>query len=435
MRPQDLVKKKRDGQALTDAEIEFLINGYVQGRIPDYQMSALAMAIYFQGATRDETVALTRCMLHSGIVVDLQSVPGRKVDKHSTGGVGDKISLPLASAVAAAGVPVPMISGRGLGHTGGTLDKLESIPGFRVDLAVDEYRRILEQIGVCMIGQTADIAPADKRLYALRDVTATVESIPLITSSILSKKLAEGIDALVLDVKVGSGAFMKTPAQAEALARSLVEIGTMMGKETVALLTDMEQPLGNAVGNTLEVLESIDIMSGAGPQDVRELTVELGAYMALFGRAVDTLDAGREALARVLDTGAALKKFQRLVELQGGDPELIRHPDRFRRAARRQSITTEQSGYVQSIDSEAVGIAGMLLGAGRQRVDDRIDHDAGIVLAKKVGDRVAAGDELCRLEYNRDDQLDAAIAAVQGAYRIGPQPPAAAPLIKQVIRA
>ena len=435
MRPQDLLKKKRDGYPLTRQEIEFLITGYVRGTIPDYQMSALAMALYFQGATREETVALTHCMLHSGIVVDLQNVPGKKVDKHSTGGVGDKISLPLAPAVAAAGVPVPMISGRGLGHTGGTLDKLESIPGFRVDIPVEEYRRILKQIGVCMIGQTANIAPADKKLYALRDVTATVESIPLITSSILSKKLAEGIDALVLDVKVGSGAFMKTSEQAEALAQSLVEIGTLMGKNVVALLTDMEQPLGYAIGNTLEVLESIEVMSGRGPRDVRDLTVELGAYMLWLGDAVDSVEAGQEAISHVLTSGAALDKFQQLVQLQGGDPGVISDPSTFCRAAHQYTVTAIESGYVQSINSETVGIASMMLGAGRERVDADIDHAAGIVLAKKVGDPVSAGEALCCLEYNDDTKLEMVAAAVQRAYRISARQPAPSPLIKRIIRA
>jgi pyrimidine-nucleoside phosphorylase len=435
MRPQDLLKKKRDGHALSHAEIESLINGYVRGDIPDYQMSALTMALYFQGATREETVAFTDCMLHSGIVVDLHNIPGKKVDKHSTGGVGDKISIPLAPAVAAAGVPVPMISGRGLGHTGGTLDKLESIPGFRVDIPVQQYIRILEEIGVCMIGQTADIAPADKKLYALRDVTATIESIPLITSSILSKKLAEGIDALVFDVKVGSGAFMKTDEQAETLARSLVEIATMMGKEAVALLTDMEQPLGLCVGNTLEMLESIEVLQGKGPEDVVNLTVELGAYMLWLGQVAGNVEEGRQKMTAVLTNGAALEKFQQLVERQGGDPAVITEPAKFQRASQSSSVVASASGYVQAIDSEAIGIASMMLGAGRERVDQAIDHAAGIVLQKKVGEPVAAGEVLCRLEYNNGSKLEAAVALVQQAYHISERPPARAPLIKRVIQA
>lgn len=433
MRPQDIIKKKRDGGTLTREEIQFLITGYTEGRIPDYQMSAFTMAVYFQGADKAETVALTECMLHSGIVVDLQTIPGRKVDKHSTGGVGDKISLPLASAVAAAGVTVPMISGRGLGHTGGTLDKLESIPGFQVNIPVEQYTRILEEAGICMIGQTTDIAPADKKLYALRDVTATIESIPLITGSILSKKLAEGIDALVFDVKVGSGAFMKTGDAAEQLAQSLVDIGTMMGKDVVALITDMDQPLGYCIGNTLEVLESLEVMQGNGPEDVTALTIELGAYMLLLGEAVADVDGGRTKMQQVLSDGSALKKFRQLVRLQGGDSHVIADPVKFLRAAHQTTVTAKCAGYVQAIDSESVGIASMMLGAGRERVDADIDHAAGIILKKKVGDTVAKGEPLCVLEYNNATKRDEAIRLVQQAYRIGDTPPPPTPLIKRVI--
>lgn len=434
MRPQDILRKKRDGGNLSREEIQFLFEGYVSGRIPDYQMSALTMAFYFQGASKEETVALTDCMLHSGMVVDLQTLSGRKVDKHSTGGVGDKISLPLAPAVAAAGVPVPMISGRGLGHTGGTLDKLESIPGFQVDIPVERYRQILEEIGVCMIGQTADIAPADKKLYALRDVTATIESIPLITGSILSKKLAEGVDALVFDVKTGSGAFMKTEEQALELAQSLVDVGALMGKDVVALITDMDQPLGFCVGNTLEVLESIDVMQGKGPEDVVLLTVELGAYMLLLGHVVDELEAGRQQMHRVLSDGSALEKFQQLVRLQGGDPGFIADPAKFLRATHQAPVVAPLYGYVQAIDSESVGIASMMLGAGRERIDSTIDHAVGIVLKKKVGDAVESGETLCVLEYNDSTKLQGAIARIRQAYKIGEAPPAKTSLIKQVIR-
>lgn len=434
MRAQDLIKKKRDGGTLTRPEIEFLLQGYVSGAIPDYQMSALTMAFYFQGATREETAMLTDCMLHSGIVVDLQAIPGRKVDKHSTGGVGDKISLPLAPAVAAAGVVVPMISGRGLGHTGGTLDKLEAIPGFQVDLSVPRYIEILSQIGVCMIGQTAEIAPADKKLYALRDVTATIENIPLITSSILSKKLAEGIDAVVFDVKVGSGAFMKTEAEALRLAQSLVDIGRLMGKDVVALLTDMNQPLGYCIGNTLEVLESLDVLQGKGPDDVTILTIELGAYMLLLGHVVADLENGRQKMRQVLSDGSALQKFQQIVTLQGGDPSVITDPTRFVRAVHQTPVCAEQTGYVQGINSEAVGVASMVLGAGRETVTAKINHAAGIVLKKKVGDRVSRGDALCVLEYDHAPHLQDAIRLIQQAYVIGEQPPIPAPLIQQVIQ-
>jgi len=433
MRPQDIIKKKRGGEALTRGEIQFLIEGYTNGQIPDYQISALTMAVFFQGMSKEETVALTEYMVHSGIVVDLSTVPGRKVDKHSTGGVGDKISIPLAPAVAAAGVPVPMISGRGLGHTGGTLDKLESIPGFQVNIPVARYVEIIREIGICMIGQTADIAPADKKLYALRDVTATVESIPLITGSILSKKLAEGIDALVFDVKTGSGAFMKTEEKAAELARSLVDIGTMMGKEVVALITDMNQPLGYCIGNTLEVLESLDVMQGKGPEDVTELTVELGAHMLTLGRATENIEQGRRKMYQVLSDGSALEKFQQLVRLQRGDPEVIADPLRFVRATNQTEVISEQTGYIQSINAESVGIASMLLGAGRERIDSKIDHAVGIILKKKVGDSVSNGEALCVLEHNHDTKLHDAIGLIKQAYGIGETSPAKTPLIKQII--
>ncbi len=433
MRPQDIIKKKREGGTLSQQEIQFLIDGYISGKIPDYQLSAFTMALFFQGATREETVALTHSMLHSGIVVDLSTIPGKKVDKHSTGGVGDKISIPLAPAVAAAGVCVPMLSGRGLGHTGGTLDKLESIPGFRVDISLDRYVEILQQIGVCMIGQTHDIAPADKKLYALRDVTATVESIPLITGSILSKKLAEGIDGLVFDVKVGSGAFMKTYDDALKLAQNLVDIGRMMGKDTVALLTDMEQPLGYCVGNTLEMLESLDVLRGGGPDDVVQLTVELGAYMLKLGRSVDSIEAGRQKMSQVLADGSALEQFLQLVKLQGGDPDVIMQPEKFRRTAHQQAVLASRTGYVQSINSEEVGIASMMLGAGRERVDAVIDHAVGIVLKKKVGDNILKGEPLCFLEYNDDARLQEASRKMEEAYSIGDCLPEKRPLILEVL--
>ena len=433
MRPQDVVKRKRDGGTLTREEIQFLIEGYTAGRIPDYQMSAFTMATFFQGMSKEETVALTECMLHSGTVVDLNMIPGKKVDKHSTGGVGDKISLPLAPAVAAAGVPVPMISGRGLGHTGGTLDKLESIPGFQVDISLEQYVEILQKTGLCLIGQTKDIAPADKKLYALRDVTATVESIPLITGSILSKKLAEGIDGLVFDVKTGSGAFMKTYEDSLTLAQNLVDIGTMMGKEVVALITDMDQPLGYCIGNTLEMLESLDVLRGEGPEDVVNLTIELGAYMLKLGQVVDDVEHGRQKMRNVLSDGSALEKFQYLVELQGGDPEVITDPSKFIRAAHKQPVFSQNSGYVQTINSESIGIASMMLGAGRERVDSKIDHAVGIILQKKVGEPVLEGEALCVLEYNDSTRLHEAVEHINHAYTIGKTSPANVPLIKQVI--
>ncbi len=435
MRPQDIIKRKRDGGTLTKDEIKFLVDGYTAGRIPDYQMSAFTMAIFFQGASKEETVALTECMLYSGTVVDLSMIPGKKVDKHSTGGVGDKISLPLAPAVAAAGVPVPMLSGRGLGHTGGTLDKLESIPGFDVNLSLERYAELVKDIGICMIGQTKDVAPADKKLYALRDVTATVESIPLITGSILSKKLAEGIDGLVFDVKTGSGAFMKTLEDSRKLAQNLVDISSMMGKDAVALITDMDRPLGNCIGNTLEMLESIDVLRGGGPADVVELTVELGAYMLKLGDVAHDVEQGREKMRQVLSDGSGLKKFQELVELQGGDPEVIVDPSQFTRAANKADVPSPASGYVQAIDSEAIGIASMWLGAGRENLDSVIDHAVGLVLKKKVGDAVSQDETLCVLEYNDDSRVQDAIAHIQKAYVIGKNPPEKPLLIKEVITA
>ena len=433
MRPQDIIKKKRDGISLTRAEIQYLIDGYTAGDIPDYQMSAFTMALFFQGASKEETVALTESMLHSGTVVDLNELHGKKIDKHSTGGVGDKISLPLAPAVAAAGICVPMLSGRGLGHTGGTLDKLESIPGFQVNLPLDRYIEILKAIDVCMIGQTSDIAPADKKLYALRDVTATVESIPLITGSILSKKLAEGIDGLVFDVKLGSGAFMKTEDDATALAENLVNIGTMMGKDVVALITDMGQPLGYCIGNTLEMLETLDVLRGKGPNDVVELAVELGAYMLKLGEAADTVEQGRQKMRQVLSDGSALKKFRRLVELQGGDVSVLDNPTNFRRAEHQLEVVAQSNGYVCSMDSEKIGVAGMLLGAGRENLDSKIDHAVGIILRKKIGDAVRQGEALCVVEYNDDTKLDDAVRQIEEAYAIGEAPPAQAPLIRKII--
>lgn len=433
MRPQDIIKKKRDGGTLTRAEIQWFIEGYTAGRIPDYQMSAFTMAIFFRGASKEETVTLTDCMLHSGIIVDLTALPGKKVDKHSTGGVGDKISLPLAPAVAAAGVPVPMISGRGLGHTGGTLDKLEAIPGFQVNLPVERYIQILQEIGICLIGQTQEIAPADKKLYALRDVTATVESIPLITASILSKKLAEGIDGIVFDVKTGNGAFMKTEADAIELAQNLVDISSMMGKEAVAVITDMNQPLGYCVGNTLEVLESLDVLQGQGPDDVTALTIELGAYMLKLGGAVTEIEAGRTRMRQVLSDGSALKKFEDVVRLQGGDAEVIRHPAKLKRAAHQQIVRASQSGYVGGIHSETVGVAAMLLGAGRERIDSVIDPAVGVILRKKIGDPVAAGEALCVIEYNADTRLPEAVARLTQAFVISDEPPVKPPLIKRII--
>jgi pyrimidine-nucleoside phosphorylase/thymidine phosphorylase len=430
VRTYEIIHRKRDGHAIPPDAIAGLVRGFTAGEIPDYQMAAFCMAVFFRGMDDAEVEALTRAMLESGDVLDLSEIPGRKVDKHSTGGVGDKISLPLAPLVAACGVRVPMVSGRGLGHTGGTLDKLEAIPGFRVDLPVERFRALVAEHGCCLIGQTARIAPADRRLYALRDVTATVESIPLIAGSIMSKKLAEGIDGLVLDVKVGAGAFMKTLDDARRLARTLSAIGWGMGKRVTALLTDMSQPLGRAVGNALEVVESIEILRGGGPADVRALTVELGAEMLLLGDAARTLPEGRAAIAAAIEDGRGLAKFRAIVEAQGGDPRTVDEPARLPRAQRLLDVPAAAAGWVEAIDTEGVGLAAMALGAGRARVEDRIDPSAGIVVHKRLGDRVERGEPLCTLHGGAGGEPPERVAAhASAAFRIGSGPVQPPPLL------
>ena len=421
MRPYDIIKHKRDGHALAAQDIKLFVDGYVAGEVADYQMSAFTMAVFFNGMVREEVVALTDAMLRSGVIVDLSHIPGIKVDKHSTGGVGDKISLPLAPAVMACGVPVPMVSGRGLGHTGGTLDKLESIPGFTVDLPLEEYRRLVKDIGCCLIGQTKEIAPADKRLYALRDVTATVDCIPLIASSIMSKKLAEGIDALVLDVKVGSGAFMKKHEDAVTLARTMVDIGAGMNKHIVARLTSMEQPLGKLVGNALEVVESIEVLCGGGPADIVELTVELGAEMLLLGKVASSLEEGRARITRSLADGSARRAFQKIIEAQRGDPRVVDDVTLLPRAPRMVDVTASSAGFVQAVDTESVGIASMLLGGGRKKASDTVDPRVGIAVHKRIGDAVAAGEPLVTLHV-ADIGIDEATAKIRAAFTIGAAP-------------
>lgn len=433
MIPTEFIRRKRDGETLDAGEIEAFLHGYTRGEVPDYQMSALAMAIFFRGLDAPELAAWTRAMLHSGDVLDLSDIPGRKVDKHSTGGVGDKISLPLAPLVAACGVKVPMISGRGLGHTGGTLDKLESIPGFKVRLEVDAFRRIVREVGACLIGQTERLAPADRKLYALRDVTSTVESIPLIASSIMSKKLAEGIDALVLDVKYGSGAFMRELDRARELARELVGIGRSFGKEVVALLTDMDQPLGFAVGNALEVIESVEVLQGRGPADVTELTLALGEEMLLLGHVTADRSAAREMLENAIDSGAALRKFEEIVEAQGGDPRALTDFDRLPRARKLVELTAPQPGFVTAIRTDEVGRAACMLGAGRQRVDDAIDPAVGIVLKVKVGERVETGDPLAVIHLNDEKALESARTRLAAAFTLSETPATLPPLVAERI--
>jgi pyrimidine-nucleoside phosphorylase len=357
------------------------------------------MAVYFKGMSSAELATFTESMLHSGSVIDLSHIEMLKVDKHSTGGVGDKISLPLAPAVAACGVPVPMVSGRGLGHTGGTLDKLESIPGFRVDLDVADYKRLVGTIGCCLIGQTGEVAPADKKLYALRDVTATVDCIPLIASSIMSKKLAEGIDALVLDVKVGSGAFMKTLDEARDLAKTMVGIGNHMGKKVVARITNMDQPLGRMIGNSLEVMESIEVLSGRGPQDVIDLTVELGAEMLVAGAQATDIEMGRERMKQALNDGSGLKKFAEIIEAQGGDPRVVKDLSLLPLSEKTETIKATQDGYLASVNTEKVGIASMVLGGGRQKASDQVDPSVGIEMMVRIGDAVTQGQPLAKIYH------------------------------------
>ncbi len=434
MRLYDIIKKKRDGGVLTREEIEFFVQGYAKSDVPDYQASALLVAIYFKGMNLRETKDLTKAMMNSGEVLDLSSIPGIKVDKHSTGGVGDKVSLVLAPLVAAAGVPVPMISGRGLGHTGGTLDKLESIPNFRTDLSKEEFVDILNKIGVAMMGQSPWLAPADGRLYALRDVTATVDCIPLIASSIMSKKMAEGINALVLDVKTGSGAFMKDYKRAVALAEAMVNIGKEMGKKTVALITDMDQPLGRAVGNALEVIESIETVNGRGPKDLEELTMVLGSWMLVLGKKVKGLEGGRKLLKKIIDDGRALDKFRELVKNQGGDVRCVDEPGLLPRAGKVVELPSPKKGYIQRIDAERIGIASTLLGAGRERIGDKIDHAVGIVLNKKVGEKVEKGEPLALFHVNDNSRVEEAMELFLSVYRFGPKGPAPSPLIKKIIK-
>ena len=433
MRAVDVIQKKRDGHELTSEEIAAFIEGYTRGTIPDYQASALAMAVFFKGMTSRETVALTESMMRTGEVLDLGELPGPKVDKHSTGGVGDKTSMVLAPLAAACGVYVPMISGRGLGHTGGTLDKLESIPGFRVGLSLDEFRAVLRKSHLGLIGQTPEIAPADRKLYALRDVTSTVESRPLIAASIMSKKMAEGIDALVLDVKTGDGAFMVKEEDSRALAEAMLAIGKGMGKKIVALITDMEQPLGRTVGNALEIVECIETLQGKGPEDLETLSVELAAWMLSLGGASPTLDAARARVREALASGAGLRKFQEVIGLQGGDPRVCDDLSRLPRAAETVELRAESGGRVTGIACRAVGTAAMLLGAGRETVDSTIDPGVGLVLRKKVGDAVSTGEPLATVHVSDRRRLDEALAMLRRAIRIGPEAPAPRPLVHAVM--
>ncbi|HKV27037.1 MAG TPA: thymidine phosphorylase [Candidatus Acidoferrales bacterium] len=436
MRPVELIRKKRDGGELTREEITFFVEGAARGTVPDYQLAAWLMAVVCRGMTRAETASLTGAMLHSGDIMDFSALPAAKVDKHSTGGVGDKTSLVVAPIVAAAGLYVPMISGRGLGHTGGTLDKLESIPGFRVNLSLKEFRVALTACRCALGGQTPEIAPADKKLYSLRDVTGTVESPALICASIMSKKLAEGIDALVLDVKTGDGAFMKEEAGAIALAELLVDTGKQMGKRVVALITDMDQPLGRAVGNALEVQECLEVLNGGGPEDLRELCLDLSAWMLLLGKRVPDVMAGRKLAQEMIAGGQARDTFRRVVRQQGGDQRVVDDPSRLPRARRTEIVRSKQNGFVAQIACERVGMASVILGGGREKQDDAIDPAVGIVLERKVGDAVKSGDALCIVHYNAEARLPETIAMLEESFVIRAQaPPEQAPLIRKIVGA
>ena len=429
----DVIRKKRDGIELSRGEIEGLVNAYTRGDIPDYQVSAWLMAVVLKGMTRPETAALTDAMLHSGDVLDLSCLAARKVDKHSTGGVGDKTSLVLAPLAAAAGLVVPMISGRGLGHTGGTLDKLEAIPGFNVNLSVTDFRRVLEICGCAMIGQTAEIAPADRKLYALRDVTGTVESPYLICASIMSKKLAEGIDALVLDVKTGSGAFMKSEKEAAFLAELMVETGERMGKKVVALITDMDQPLGNMIGNALEVVEVVDVLRGDGPEDLRELCLELAGWMLHLGGVYDTVAKGKQQSAALISSGRALQQFRQMVELQGGDARIIDDITRLPQARHTVQVSSAKAGYLASMQCEQIGTACVILGGGRERKEDSVDPAVGIVLHKKVGNRVAAGEALATIHYTDEAKGARARQLIEASCVVTESAPQKRPLIHRII--
>jgi pyrimidine-nucleoside phosphorylase len=433
MRTVDLIQRKRGGDELSPEEIEFLINGYTNGDIPDYQMSSFLMAVYFKGMTDREVSRLTECMLHSGDTVDLSAIPGVKVDKHSTGGVGDKTSFIVAPLAAAAGVVVPMMSGRALGHTGGTLDKLESIPGFRTDLTAEEFEKQLSELGLCFIGQTERLVPADRKLYALRDVTATVESIPLISSSIMSKKLAEGIDALVLDVKVGSGAFMKTQVEARRLAQTMVGIGRRMDKKVQALITDMNQPLGYAIGNALEIMEASQTLQNAGPADLTKLSLELAARMIFLGKQAATLEEARMTAEKHLVDGSAYKLFKQVVAAQGGNPQALDKFELLPNATGMREVTSPRAGYVSSINAQDIGASSNMIGAGRDKKEDSIDPAVGIILEVKMGEKVDAGSVLCRIYYTREDRVDEAADMVEDAFHVSSQKPDERELILEVV--
>lgn len=415
MRMVDLIQKKKQGKKLTGDEINFIVNGYTSGKIPDYQMSALLMAICFNGMDKEEIANLTLAYVNSGEKLDLSGINGIKVDKHSTGGVGDKVSIIIIPLVASTGIPVAKMSGRGLGHTGGTIDKLESIPGFNTSLTTDKFISNVNTYKMAIAGQSAELTPADKKIYALRDVTATVDSIPLIASSVMSKKIASGADAVLLDVKAGSGAFMKSVAEAEELARTMVEIGKSLNRKTVAVITDMSQPLGYEVGNANEVREALEVLAGNGPKDLTVVALTIASHMAVLGGAYPDFEHAFNALKQLIMSGRAVEKFRQFIVIQGGDPGFIDNPDSLPRAKNHIEVKSLQSGFVTAINTEAIGTAAMLLGAGRRKKDDPIDHSAGLTMIKKIGDRVNVGDTICILHTNLDRYQEAELM-VNNAY-------------------
>jgi len=434
MTPYEVISRKRDGKQLSPEEIQFFISSYMKEEITDYQMSALLMAIYLRGMDYMETSALTKAYLESGNQIDLSDIPGFKVDKHSTGGVGDKVSIILAPLVASLGVPVPMISGRGLGHSGGTLDKLESIPGFKTNLSVDKFRELLKKHNLGLIGQTNDIVPADKQIYALRDVTATVDNIPLISASIMSKKIAEGIDALVLDVKYGNGAFMKAPEQAEELANNLIKIGNEFGKQVVAVLSSMEQPLGYKIGNWLEILECLECFAGKGPADLMEVTYELCSHMLILGGTAKTKEEAKEKCHQAIESGRAFEKFIEIAQAQGADISFLEKPEKYAAAKHKSVLPASKSGFITKINTYEVGMVSVGLGAGRLRSSDSIDPRAGIVMFKKLGDRVSAGDGLLEIHCDRSQMMERPLHRLTNAIQIGEKPVKPPPLLLKEIK-
>ena len=433
MRAVDIIEKKKHNLKLSKEEIDFLISGYTKGDIPDYQMSAFLMTVYFNGMEPDEIANLTQSFVESGDQVDLSEIEGIKVDKHSTGGVGDKISLIVIPLVASFGVPVAKMSGRGLGHTGGTIDKLESIEGFRTDLSTKGFINNVNNYKMAIVGQTANLTPADKKIYALRDVTSTIDSIPLIASSIMSKKIASGADAIVLDVKVGSGAFMKTIDEAEDLARTMVSIGKNLGRDTIAIITNMDQPLGYEIGNSNEVMEAIKVLRGEGSIDETEIALAIAANMCLLGGAFSDIDEAYKELKLLIESGKAIEKLKELIRIQGGDPRVVDDNSLFPQAKNTYDIRAERDGYIYSIDAESIGIGAMLLGAGRKTKEESIDPAAGIRLVKKIGDKLDKGSVICQLMTNLDE-FDDAIDKVKGAFVINDEKPETKPYIYNIIR-